>query len=74
MGNDRHVTDVGRLVHEGPDLDVSLAALIETVVVGRSGVGYVYTSSTVKLLRTHVLANVVSYLDVSPLWSVVPDS
>lgn len=70
MGNDRHVTDVGRLVHKCPDLHDSLAALIKIVEVGRSGVGCVYTSSTVKLLRTRVLANAISRLDFSPPWYV----
>lgn len=63
MGNDRHVTDVGRLVHEGADLQDSLATLLENAEVRRSDVGCIYTSSTVKLLRTEVSANVISYSD-----------
>lgn len=57
VGNDRHVTDVGGLIHKGPDLANLLAVLSRHTDKSRSGARCVCTSSTVKLLRTNVLAN-----------------
>ena len=37
MGNDRHVTDVGGLVHEGTDLAKLSAVLIDHIDRGRLG-------------------------------------
>lgn len=54
MGNDGHISDVGRLIHERTDL-----ICCQPYWLGRDLLVYklTHTSSTVKLQRTKVLAD-----------------